>query len=172
MALLPIIVAPDSRLKTKAKPVIHVDAEVRQLMDDMLETMYAAPGIGLAAPQIGVLKRVIVVDVSAKDGDRAPIRMADPELTWLSDEDARVEEGCLSLPEHYAEVDRPASILVKYRDENDAVKELSADGLLAVCIQHEMDHLDGVLFVDHISALKRNIILRKLVKSKRLTAGE
>lgn len=172
MALLPIIVAPDPRLKTKAKPVIHVDAEVRQLMDDMLETMYAAPGIGLAAPQIGVSKRVIVVDVSAKDGDRAPIRMADPELTWLSEEDARVEEGCLSLPEHYAEVDRPAAIRVKYRDENDAVKELSADGLLAVCIQHEMDHLDGVLFVDHISALKRNIILRKLVKSKRLAAGE
>lgn len=171
MAQLPIIVAPDPRLKTKAKPVGHVDAEVRQLMEDMLETMYAAPGIGLAAPQIGVLKRVIVVDVSAKDGVRDPIRMADPELTWLSEEDARVEEGCLSLPEHYAEVDRPAEIRVKYRDENDAVRELSADGLLAVCIQHEMDHLDGVLFVDHISALKRNIILRKLVKSKRLTAG-
>jgi len=171
MALLPIIVAPDPRLKTKAKHVGHVDASVRQLMEDMLETMYEAPGIGLAAPQVGVLKRVIVIDISAKDGERKPIMMADPEFTWLSDEDAQVEEGCLSLPEHYAEVVRPAAVKVRYRDETDAVKEIEADGLLAVCLQHEMDHLDGVLFVDHISALKRNIILRKLVKSKRLTAG-
>jgi peptide deformylase len=171
MALLPIIVAPDPVLKTKAKPVGHVDASIRQLMTDMLETMYEAPGIGLAAPQVGVLKRVIVIDISAKDGERKPMMMADPEFIWLSDEDAQVEEGCLSLPEHYAEVVRPAAVKVRYRDENDAVKEIEADGLLAVCLQHEMDHLDGLLFVDHISALKRNIILRKLVKSKRLIAG-
>ncbi len=172
MAQLPIIVAPDPRLKTKAKPVVRVDDSVRQLMADMLETMYEAPGIGLAAPQVGVLRRVIVIDVSAKDGERAPIKMADPEFTWISDEDAKVEEGCLSLPEHYAEVVRPAAVKVRYRDETDAVRELAAEGLLAVCVQHEMDHLDGVLFVDHISALKRNIILRKLVKTKRLAAED
>ena len=114
---------------------------------------------------------MIVLDISAKDGERKPMMMADPEFIWLSDEDAQVEEGCLSLPEHYAEVVRPAAVKVRYRDENDAVKEIEADGLLAVCLQHEMDHLDGLLFVDHISALKRNIILRKLVKSKRLIAG-
>ena len=170
MAKLPIIVAPDPRLKTKAKPVGHVDESIRRLMADMLETMYEAPGIGLAAPQVGVLKRVIVVDISAKDGERAPLKMADPEFTWISDDDAKVEEGCLSLPEHYAEVVRPAAVKVRYRDENDAVKEIEADGLLAVCLQHEMDHLDGLLFVDHISALKRNIILRKLVKTKHLAA--
>jgi peptide deformylase len=170
MAKLPIIVAPDPRLKTKAKSVGRVDESIRTLMADMLETMYAAPGIGLAAPQVGVLKRVIVVDVSPKEGERVPLKMADPEFTWISDEDAKVEEGCLSLPEHYSDVVRPAAVKVRYRDENDVVKEIAAEGLLAVCLQHEMDHLDGVLFVDHISALKRNIILRKLVKSKRLAA--
>jgi peptide deformylase len=167
MASLPIIIAPDPRLKKKAKKVERVDAETRRLMDDMLETMYAAPGIGLAAPQVGVLRRVIVLDIATEDEARAPIRMANPELIWVSDDDASYNEGCLSLPEHYADVVRPASIRVRYLDENDELRELEADGLLATCIQHEMDHLDGVLFVDHISALKRNMILRKLLKSKK-----
>jgi peptide deformylase len=168
MAILPIIVAPDPRLKQTAQAVERVDAETRRLMDDMLETMYAAPGIGLAAPQVGVLKRIIVLDMqSGEEGEPQPLRMANPELVWLADEDATYNEGCLSVPEHYADVARPAAIRVRYIDENDELRELEADGLLATCIQHEMDHLDGILFIDHISALKRNIILRKLVKAKR-----
>ena len=170
MALLPIITAPDPRLKGKAKSVVKVDVETRRLMDDMLETMYAAPGIGLAAPQVGVLKRVIVLDV-ARDGDKPqPMRIANPELLWVSEEIMVASEGCLSLPEHYAEVERPNRIKLRYLDHENEIRELDAEGLLATCIQHEMDHLDGVLFVDHISALKRNIILRKLVKAKRLKA--
>jgi peptide deformylase len=167
MARLPIIIAPDPRLKKKAKKVERVDAETRRLMEDMLETMYAAPGIGLAAPQVGVLKRVIVVDIATEDEEPKPLRMANPELISVSDDDASYNEGCLSLPEHYADVVRPAAIRVRYLDENDELREMDADGLLATCIQHEMDHLDGILFVDHISALKRNMILRKLLKAKK-----
>ena len=167
MAVLPIIVAPDPRLKQVAKPVEKVDAEVRRLMDDMLETMYKAPGIGLAAPQVGVLKRVIVVDIAREDEDPQPLRMANPELIEASDEDAVYNEGCLSLPEHYADVTRPAAIKVRYLDHENEIRELEADGLLATCIQHEMDHLEGILFVDHLTALKRNMILRKLLKAKK-----
>ncbi|HXQ40620.1 MAG TPA: peptide deformylase [Candidatus Udaeobacter sp.] len=167
MAKLPIIVAPDARLKVKCRPVTRVDAKVARLMDDMLETMYAAPGIGLAAPQVGVAQRVIVLDI-AKDGEKpSPLRMANPELVWVSDEDAVFSEGCLSLPEHYADVTRPARIRVRYLDHENEIRELAAEGTLATCIQHEMDHLDGILFVDHLTALKRNIILRKLVKAKK-----
>jgi peptide deformylase len=167
MAVLPIIVAPDPRLKQVAKRVDKVDAETRRLMDDMLETMYKAPGIGLAAPQVGVLKRVIVVDIAREDEDPQPLRMANPELIMVSDEDAVYNEGCLSLPEHYADVTRPAAIKVRYLDHENEVRELEADGLLATCIQHEMDHLEGILFVDHLTALKRNMILRKLLKAKK-----
>jgi peptide deformylase len=167
MAILPIIVAPDPRLKKKCAPVERVDDTVRRLMDDMLETMYQAPGIGLAAPQVGVLKRVLVVDVGEQDEQRRPYLMANPELIWVSDEDATYEEGCLSLPEHYADVVRPGAIKVRYLDRDNEIRELDAEGLLATCIQHEMDHLDGILFVDHISALKRNMILRKLLKAKK-----
>jgi peptide deformylase len=167
MAVLPIIVAPDPRLKQVAKPVAKVDAEVRRLMDDMLETMYKAPGIGLAAPQVGALKRVIVVDIAREDEDPQPLRMANPELIAVSDEDAVYNEGCLSLPEHYADVTRPAAIKVRYLDHENEIRELDADGLLATCIQHEMDHLEGILFVDHLTALKRNMILRKLLKAKK-----
>jgi peptide deformylase len=167
MAKLPIIVAPDPRLKVKCRPVARVDAKVAKLMDDMLETMYAAPGIGLAAPQVGVAQRVIVLDV-AKDNEKpSPLRMANPELVWVSDDDAVFSEGCLSLPEHYADVTRPARIRVRYLDHENEIRELAAEGTLATCIQHEMDHLDGILFVDHLTALKRNIILRKLVKAKK-----
>lgn len=167
MAVLPIIVAPDPRLKRIAEPVQKVDAEMRRLMDDMLETMYKAPGIGLAAPQVGVLKRVIVIDLAREDEKPQPLRMANPELIWVSDEDAVYNEGCLSLPEHYADVTRPAAIKVRYIDHENEIRELEADGLLATCIQHEMDHLEGILFVDHLTALKRNIILRKLLKAKK-----
>ncbi len=191
MALLPILTAPDARLKQISRPVDNVDDEVRELMADMLETMYAAPGIGLAAPQVGVLRRVIVVDVAlraaAEDGEAEdetegetggnqilpnPVRMANPELVWIADEDDSYEEGCLSLPEHYAEVARPRAIRVQYLDHTNEIRELEADGLLATCIQHEIDHLDGILFVDHISALKRGMILRKLLKEKKQRAQE
>ena len=167
MARLPIIVAPDPRLKVKCRPVARVDARVARLMDDMLETMYAAPGIGLAAPQVGVTQRVIVLDIAKDDQKPSPLRMANPELIWVSDEDAVFNEGCLSLPEHYADVTRPARIRVRYLDHENEIRELAAEGTLATCIQHEMDHLDGILFVDHLTALKRNIILRKLVKAKK-----
>ncbi|MFI5017803.1 MAG: peptide deformylase [Dongiales bacterium] len=170
MAKLDIIIAPDPRLKLKCKPVAKVDAKVARLMDDMLETMYAAPGIGLAAPQVGVTQRIIVLDVAREDEKPAPIRMANPELVWVSDEDVTYNEGCLSLPEHYADVARPKAIRVRYLDHQNEIRELAAEGLLATCIQHEMDHLDGVLFVDHITALKRNIILRKLLKAKKTGA--
>jgi peptide deformylase len=170
MAKLDIIIAPDPRLKLKCKPVAKVDAKVARLMDDMLETMYAAPGIGLAAPQVGVTQRIIVLDVAREDEKPAPLKMANPELVWVSDEDVTYNEGCLSLPEHYADVVRPKAIRVRYLDHQNEIRELQAEGLLATCIQHEMDHLDGVLFVDHITALKRNIILRKLLKAKKTGA--
>ncbi len=167
MAKLDIIVAPDPRLKVICKPVAAVDASVRRLMDDMLETMYAAPGIGLAAPQVGVARRVIVTDIAREGEAPQPLRMANPELVWVSDDDATYNEGCLSLPEHYADVVRPAAVRVRYLDHENEIRELAADGLLATCVQHEMDHLDGILFVDHLTALKRNMILRKLVKAKK-----
>jgi peptide deformylase len=168
MALLPIITAPDPRLKAIAKPVERVDDPVRRLMDDMLETMYAAPGIGLAAPQVGVLKRVLVVDITKEGEPRAPVRMANPEIIWVSEEDAVFEEGCLSVPEHYAEVTRPAAARIRHLDYQNEIREIEASGLLATCLQHEIDHLDGVLFIDHLTALKRSIILRKLLKARKL----
>ena len=172
MALLDVLVAPDPRLKLKAKPVARVDEPIRRLMDDMLETMYVAPGIGLAAPQVGEAVQVIVCDVARDGEEKRPMRMANPEILWRSDELATYNEGCLSLPEHYADVTRPAEIRVRYLDHENEIRTLEAKGLLATVIQHEMDHLEGVLFVDHISALKRNIILRKLVKAKRIKAEE
>ncbi|HXS41221.1 MAG TPA: peptide deformylase [Stellaceae bacterium] len=167
MAILPIITAPDSRLNRRAQRVEKVDDSVRRLMDDMLETMYQAPGIGLAAPQVGVLKRIIVVDCAKADEKPQPYKIANPEILWRSTEMLVNNEGCLSLPEHYADVERPAEIKLRYLDEQNEIRELHAKGLLATCIQHEIDHLEGLLFVDHISALKRNIILRKLAKTKR-----
>jgi peptide deformylase len=167
MAVLPIITAPDPRLKIIAKPVAKVDAKVRRLMDDMLDTMYGSIGIGLAAPQVGVAQRVIVIDV-AREGEKAkPMRIANPEIVWRSEETTVANEGCLSLPEQYADVSRAAQIKLRYLDHENEIREIEADGLLATCIQHEIDHLDGVLFVDHISALKRGMILRKLQKAKR-----
>jgi peptide deformylase len=172
MALLPILTAPDPKLKKISKPVDKVDGEIRKLMDDMLETMYAAPGIGLAAPQVGVLKRVLVIDIDREGEKTGPLKMANPEIVDVSDEDATYEEGCLSVPEHYAEVERPAKVTVRYLDHDNEVRTIKAEGLLATCIQHEMDHLDGILFIDRISALKRNIILRKLVKARKEAAKD
>ncbi len=170
MALLPIIVAPDPRLKIKAEAVDVVDDALREALDDMLETMYDAPGIGLAGPQVGIGKRIIVVDVrdnGEDDGEPSPYRMINPEIIEVSEDDRIHDEGCLSLPDQFAEVERPDSIRVRYLDVNNEIQELDADGLLATCIQHEIDHLDGILFVDHITALKRKMILRKLTKIKK-----
>lgn len=167
MAVLDILVAPHPVLKQKAKPVDKVDARIAKLMDDMVETMYAAKGIGLAAPQIGILERVIVVDVHDKDEKPNPIRLANPEIVWKSDDTSVCEEGCLSVPDQYAEVTRPSSVRVRYLDENNETREIEADGMLATCIQHEIDHLNGVLFVDYLSMLKRNMILRKVQKMQR-----
>lgn len=167
MALLPIITAPDPRLKKVATRVDAVDDDIRQLMDDMLETMYAAPGVGLAAPQVGVSKRVIVADVARSGDAPEPMLMANPEVIEASAERAVFEEGCLSLPDHFAEVKRPEQVRVRYLDRENEIREQDMDGFLATCVQHEIDHLDGVLFVDHISGLKRGMIMRKLTKLKK-----
>ncbi|MGB0681745.1 MAG: peptide deformylase [Magnetovibrionaceae bacterium] len=167
MALLDIIIAPDPRLKQKAKPVDAVDDSVRQLMDDLLETMYKAQGIGLAATQVGDLRRVLVMDLAPEGAPPSPMRLANPEVIETSTKINSYEEGCLSLPDHYAEVKRPATIKLRYLDEQNEIRELEADGLLATCVQHEIDHLDGKIFVDHVSSLKRNMILRKLTKTKK-----
>ena len=186
MALLPILVIPEPVLKQVAEPVAEVDDEVRRLLADMLETMYDAPGIGLAAPQIGVSRRLVVVDVAERsvaendegpvtampDADAAPvepqpIKLVNPEIVWASEERSRYEEGCLSIPDYYEEVERPARVRVRYLDETGAAQEIEADGLLATCLQHEIDHLDGVLFIDHISRLKRDRVAKRFAKEKR-----
>ena len=168
MPKLKILIAPDPVLKKRSERVERVDAPTRRLMDDMLETMHAANGIGLAAPQVGVLKRIIVVDVTApQEQAPQPYRMANPEIVWRSEAVAAGEEGCLSLPDQFGEVMRAESIRVRFLDHENEIREIEAEGLLARCIQHEIDHLEGTLFVDHLSALKRNIILRKLSKTKK-----
>ncbi len=172
MAILPVIVAPDARLTVTSAPVERVDATLRTLMDDMLETMYAAPGVGLSAVQVGVPKRVIVIDIALRDEPRAPLRLVNPEIVWTSDGMTTNEEGCLSLPDHFAQVTRPAAVAMRHLDDDNERRDLRAEGMLAACIQHEMDHLEGILFVDRISALRRRIILRKLVKARRSGALE
>lgn len=174
MAILPIYVAPHPVLKKIAEPVAEVTDELRQLMDDMLHTMYAAPGIGLAAPQVGKSLRILVIDIDqAKAEDEVADPMArkgvprffvNPEIVWESDEQSIYDEGCLSLPGQFAEVERPEKVKVKYLDYDGKPQEIDCDGLLATCIQHEMDHLNGVLFVDHLSTLKRDMVMRKLKK--------
>ena len=170
MAVLEIIEAPDRRLTTPSSPVERIDADLLRLLDDMLETMYAAPGIGLAAPQVGVPTRAFVADLSG-EGERAPIYVINPEVIARSTTTNIAEEGCLSLPKHFGEVARFDQVRVRYLDRAGATQEIEADGLLARCLQHEIDHLDGILFVDHLSALKRAMILRKLAKAKRHRAG-
>jgi len=177
MTILKIYTAPDPVLKRVASPVNKVDDALRRQMDDMLETMYDDDGIGLAAPQVGISNRVLVIDLEQQDGSGLskkgnPLYFANPEIIWFSEEHAVYNEGCLSVPEMYGEVERPAQIRVKYLDYNGKEQELEADGLLATCLQHEVDHLNGVLFIDHLSALKRNIILRKLKKLAKLSEAE
>ncbi|WP_051335737.1 peptide deformylase [Methylocapsa acidiphila] len=170
MALRTIITPPDPRLRLTCAPVESVDDSIRALMDDMLETMYDAPGIGLAAIQIAVPKRVIVIDVAKREEEAAsanPICLANPEILWASEELSSYEEGCLSVPEFYEEVFRPARVRVGYLDREGRRQEIEANGILATCLQHELDHLNGVLFIDHISRLKRERILKKFSKAAR-----
>ncbi len=170
--LLPILLLPDPRLRQKARPVGPGDADaVRDLAPRMLASMYAAPGIGLAAPQVGVGLRLIVVDIQPDD-QRAPEVMVNPEIVAASAEQATREEGCLSLPGQYAEVTRPAVVKVRWQSLDGARREVTAEGLLSACLQHEIDHLDGVLFVDHLSALKRNMLLRRLAKDLKAKARD
>jgi peptide deformylase len=168
MTIRPILTAPDPRLKAVSEPVAKVDAEIRALIDDMIETMYGADGIGLAAIQVGVPKRVLVMDIDQKDGKKNPIAYVNPKILWASEEMATFEEGCLSVPEIWDEVERPAKIRAEYLDRDGKRHEIEAEGLLATCLQHEMDHLEGVLFLDHLSKLKRSMALKKLQKAKRL----
>ncbi len=167
MSKLPILSAPDPILATEASPVARVDDTIRKQFDDMLETMLEAPGIGLAANQVGILNRVIVMQIESEDISTGPLFLANPEVIWESEVMSTMEEGCLSVPGHYADVIRPEQVRVKYLDYNGKEQELSADGLLSHCVQHEIDHLDGTLFVDHISRLKRNMIIKKLEKIKK-----
>ena len=171
MALLPILVAPNRRLKVVSDSVEGVDDDLRRLMDDMRETMYAAPGIGLAAVQVGVPKQVIVIDTGEQGGQDQTLFLVNPEVVASSDDLCVFVDGCLSLPDHFADVRRPIGATVKYLDYDGISRELSAHGLLATCIQHEIDHLDGVLFIDRLSALKRAIILKKLKKTQRQAAS-
>ena len=164
MAIRDILVVPDPILKQVSKPVETVDDDLRALMDDMLETMYAAPGIGLAAIQVGVPKRVIVMDIARQDDPPAPRFFVNPEILWASEEIVPYEEGCLSVPEIYDEVERPARVKIRYIDYHGKQVEEDAEGLFAVCIQHEMDHLEGVLFIDYLSRLKREQAVKKVKK--------
>lgn len=170
MAVREIIIAPDPRLKVVSHAVERVDDETRALMDDMLETMYAARGIGLAAIQIGVPKRIIVMDLALQDEPPQPRYFVNPEILWHSDDMRVQEEGCLSVPDLYDTVERPARIRARFLDYEGNRREIETDEMLAVCLQHEIDHLNGVLFIDHLSRLKRGMILRKLQKARRLTA--
>ena len=165
MTSKPLIILPDPVLRTVSAPVERVDDEVLKLADDMLETMYDAPGIGLAAIQIGVPRRLLVIDV-AKEGDpKQPMVFINPEILKSSDERSVYEEGCLSIPEYYAEVERPATVTVKHIGRDGKEHMLEADGLLATCFQHELDHLNGILFIDHISRLKREMVIKKFTKA-------
>lgn len=169
MAKREILILPDERLRAVADPIAAVDDSVKLLAKDMLETMYAAPGIGLAAPQIGELKRIVVMDL-AKEGETPdPIVMINPEILKYSDETVTTEEGCLSIPEIYYEVERPAEVTVRYTDLDGKVVERDANDRLAICIQHELDHLDGVLYIDYLSRLKRDRVLKKFQKAEKLS---
>ncbi|HUE64807.1 MAG TPA: peptide deformylase [Rhizomicrobium sp.] len=168
MTVRPILTAPDPRLKAVSTDVERVDAEIRALVDDMTESMYAAEGIGLAAVQVGVPVRVIVIDLDQKQGKKNPRAFINPRILWASEETAVFEEGCLSVPEIWDDVERPARIKAEYLDREGNKQLLEADGLLATCLQHEMDHLNGILFIDHLSRLKRSMALKKLTKAKKL----
>ncbi len=171
MAKLDIITLPDRKLRLKSKPVERIDDDVRRFMDAMLETMYAAPGIGLAGIQVGTPRRIVTIDVAQREDESAepsPMFLINPEVLWTSDERATAEEGCLSIPEYFAEVERPATVRVAYLDRDGKRQEMEANGIMAVVLQHEIDHLDGRLFIDHISKLKRDMVIKKFTKQQRL----
>jgi peptide deformylase len=178
MAIRPLVILPDAQLRLVSKPVEAVTPDIRTLVADMFETMYDAPGIGLAAIQIGVPLRVVTIDLSkpeAKEGEepepKKPQVFINPEVIWSSDEFSAYEEGCLSIPEYYEEVERPAEVKVRYLDLDGKAQEIAADGLLATCLQHEIDHLDGVLFIDHLSRLKRERVTKKFAKAAKRSAA-
>ena len=172
MALRDIIKLPDKRLRLSSEPVKRVDAGIRKLVDDMFETMYDAPGIGLAAIQIGIAKRVVTMDLSKKDDAHEPRVLINPEIVWSSEEQATREEGCLSIPDYYEEVKRPAEVKVQYLDLDGRPCEIEAKGLLATCLQHEIDHINGVLFIDHLSKLKRDRVIKKFSKAAKAAKKE
>jgi len=165
MALRDIIIIPDKRLRQKSETVAQIDKPLRKLVEDMFETMYAAPGIGLAAIQIGVAQRVVTMDLAKKDDPKEPQVFINPEIVWSSDDKSTYEEGCLSIPEYYEEVERPAAVKVKFIDLDGKPQEIEATGLLATCLQHEIDHTNGVLFIDYISKLKRDMVMKKFKKA-------
>ena len=167
MALMPLVLLPQPVLRQVAQPVGDITDDILQLADNMVETMYAAPGIGLAANLVGLLKRVIVMDCARDDEPPALWKMFNPEIIWCSEDSTKMEEGCLSIPGHNAEVVRPSEVHVSYNDVEGQKQEMQATGLLAACVQHEIDHLNGVLFLDHLSRLKRDIIMRKVIKENR-----
>jgi peptide deformylase len=166
MAILPLVIAPDPRLKQRSSAVESVDDTIRTLMDDMLETMYHSNGLGLAAVQVGIHKRVIVMDIEQREGIKNPLFLANPVILTSSEEISLYNEGCLSFPGQYSDVERPATVNIRYLDYHNNTRTLTAEGLLATCIQHEIDHINGIVFVDHISFMKRDMIMRKLKKLK------
>ena len=172
MALREIIVLPDKRLRLVSESVKTVDAELRALIDDMFETMYEAPGVGLAAIQIGVPKRIVTADTAKKDEPKQPQVFINPEIVWSSEEKNTYEEGCLSIPEYYEEVERPAQVKVRFTDLDGKAHEVEANGLLATVLQHEIDHINGVLFIDYISKLKRDRVIKKFTKAAKREAAE
>ena len=167
MSVRNIIIEPDPILRKKSKPVDQVDLSVKKLLDEMLKTMYLAPGIGLAAVQVGILRRIVVIDISKEDEKKNPLFLINPEITYKSKNTSTYEEGCLSLPGHFAEIERPAECQISYIDYYGIKKKLNADGLLSTCVQHEIDHLNGILFIDYLSKLKKDMIIKKLVKQKK-----
>jgi len=170
MAILPLVTIPDPRLRLVSEPIQEITDEIRRLADDMLETMYDAPGVGLAAIQIGVAKRIVTMDVSKSETERQPMVLINPEITWASEEKRVYEEGCLSIPEYYEEVERPDRVRFRYQTLAGEVIEQEADGLLATCVQHEIDHLNGVLFIDYLSKLKRDRVMKKFTKAAKREA--
>jgi len=170
MTIKPLIILPDPLLRQASKPIERIDIETHRLADDMLETMYDAPGIGLAAVQIGVARRMLVIDVSREGEEKQPLVFINPEIVTSSDDRSVYEEGCLSIPDYYAEVERPARVTVKYLDRDGKEQLNEADGLLATCVQHEIDHLNGVLFIDYISRLKREMVIKKFTKAAKTKA--
>lgn len=167
MSTRPILIIPEPKLRTISAPVGKIDSETRKLVEDMFDTMYEAPGIGLAAIQVGVQKRVVTIDIAREGEDKNPVALINPEIISASEDFSVYNEGCLSIPEFYGEVERPARVVVRFQDLDGAVREVEANGLFATCVQHEIDHLNGVLFIDHISKLKRDRVVKKFSKMAR-----